>query len=145
MTAAFPPRQSRSVSDHDGDIHAWARRQEAALMEGRPADLDFPHLAQELVALGRSEYRALESALLRLLQHLLKWDHQPSRGCRSWSLTSAVQRRDVDRVLRENHSLVGRRDEAMQSAHRKGRAAMLRETTLARPPSRKATLTPGTT
>ncbi len=130
MTAMVQPAPDVSTPDHDRDLHAWARLQEAALLEGRSADLDLPHLAQEMAALGKSEYRALEGALVRLFQHLLKWDRQPSRRCRSWHLTIEVQRENVEQVLRDNPSLVGRRSEAMQSAYRKGRAAMLRETSL---------------
>lgn len=132
MTAALEGFARAPSPDHGRDVHAWARLQEAALADGRISDLDLANLAQEIAALGRSEYHALESALLRLLQHLLKWDHQPTRRCRSWSLTIEAQRGNIEQILRENPSLRGRRSDAMSNGHRKGRMAMLRETSLSK-------------
>ncbi len=114
----------------DGDIHAWALRQERALREGRSAELDLARLADEIDALGRSEYLRLRSALLRLLQHLLKWDHQPQRRSRSWADTIAEQRERVFDQLRDNPSLKARQAAVFDEAYRKGRTAMLRETGL---------------
>ncbi len=132
MTGALEGLSRRRAADRGGDVHAWARLQEAALADGRISDLDLANLAREMAALGRSEYHALESALLRLIQHLLKWDLQPMRRCRSWSLTIEAQRGNIEQILRENPSLRGRRSDAMSNGHRKGRMAMLREASLSK-------------
>ena len=41
--------------------------------------------------MGAEQYDKLESALEVLLMHMLKWDHQPERRSRSWSLTIQEQ------------------------------------------------------
>jgi hypothetical protein len=49
---------------------------------------------------GMEEYHRLESALRVVMLHLLKWDHQPDRRSRSWTLSILEHRRQVHRQLR---------------------------------------------
>jgi hypothetical protein len=78
---------------------------------------------EELIdAMTRSDRRALQSQLVRLMKHILKWQVQPGFRSRSWqrtirqarraiaeiqedtpSLTDEVIRRLWDRTLREAH------------------------------------------
>ena len=67
---------------------------------------------------------------MQILQHLLKWDHQPERRGRSWVLSIAEHRERVKLLLTEHPSLAGRRSEALQAAYRLGRIAALRDTNL---------------
>ena len=87
------------------------------MREGRFAELDLARLADEIDASGTSEYKAFESALVRLLQHLLKWDFQPERRGRSWALTVRTQRLQVGRALKRSPSLGARRFEIMIDAY----------------------------
>ncbi len=130
MTAVTLREAHPAPIHHDDDIHAWALRQKEALYDGRLADLDLAHLAEEIEALGNSQYRALQSALTRLLQHLLKWDFQPERRARSWSLTISIQRIHASQDLEQSPSLGARRGEILDKAYALGRVAMLRETGL---------------
>ncbi len=51
---------------------------------------------EELIdALSRSEERALESHLIRLMQHIMKWHVQPERRSRSWIATIREARKRV--------------------------------------------------
>jgi hypothetical protein len=58
---------------------------------------------EELIdALSRSEERALESYLIRLMQHVIKWRMQSERRSHSWVATIRETRRQI-RVLQRRH------------------------------------------
>ncbi len=99
------------------DFHAWATEQAALLRAGRLSELDAPHLAEEMEALGRSERNELTSRLAVLLLHLLKWSHQPGLRGRNWELTIKEQRRQLARHLKNNPSLKPWTEEAMAEAY----------------------------
>lgn len=69
---------------YDKDYGAWARRQSELLRAGRFAELDVAHLVEELEDMGRSERNELESRLVILLAHLLKWQFQYGRLAERW-------------------------------------------------------------
>jgi hypothetical protein len=54
---------------------------------------------EELIdALSRSDERALESHLIRLMQHIIKWKVQSERRSPSWVATIREQRRQIRRL-----------------------------------------------
>ena len=55
--------------------------------------------------MGRSDRRELNSRLVVLLVHLLKWRHQPGARSRSWSATITEQRLRIEKMLAESPSL----------------------------------------
>ena len=91
---------------YDEDFYAWTKEQAALLRLGAIQDLDLTHLAEEIESLGKSEMRALESHLEVLLLHLLKWQYQPGGRLtgHSWYDTIVEQRRQIARLLRDNHT-----------------------------------------
>jgi hypothetical protein len=61
---------------------------------------------EELIdALSRSERRALESHLKRLMTHVIKWQVQPERRSRSWRSTILSARQEIARLQRRMPSL----------------------------------------
>lgn len=69
---------------------------------------------EELIdALARSERRALRSQLIRLMQHVIKWQVQPERRSWSWVATIRNVRRDIADIQHETPSLTRRVLEAM--------------------------------
>jgi Domain of unknown function DUF29 len=61
---------------------------------------------EELIdALSRSDRRALESHLTRLLTHVIKWKVQPERRSRSWRNTILNARTAIMRLQRHTPSL----------------------------------------
>jgi len=58
---------------YDEDYYAWVKRQAAALraLSARQVsnDVDWPHLIDEVEDLGKSVVRAVQSALVRLMEH----------------------------------------------------------------------------
>jgi hypothetical protein len=48
-----------------------------------------------LEAMGRSDKKAVESQLIRLMHHIIKWEIQPQKQSRSWILTIKDARREI--------------------------------------------------
>jgi hypothetical protein len=90
---------------YEDDLYGWAQAQAAAVRDGRWADIDVEHLAEEIEDVAGSVKRELRSRLEVLLLHLLKQQYQPERETRSWSLTIAEQAGRVAELLVESPSL----------------------------------------
>lgn len=95
------------------DYAAWAQRHAELLRAGRFAELDLEHLLDELGDMSKSERRELESRLLILLAHLLKWQYQyhllserwrEFRGD-SWRTTIIEQRTRLAKLLKQSPGL----------------------------------------
>jgi hypothetical protein len=80
--------------------------------------------------MGRSEKRALESRLIVLITHLLKWQFQPVRRGKSWELTIKGQRVNCLDVLEDNPSLKNRLDELLARAYYRAKIEAAKETGL---------------
>ncbi len=106
-----------STSLYDSDFYAWANEQAALLRAGKLSAADIEHIAEEIESMGKAEKRELVNRLAVLLQHLLKWQHQPERRGKSWAATVKVQRRDLARHLKDNPSLKAKLDEAIEDAY----------------------------
>ena len=121
-----------AASIYETDFYGWAHQQAALLRAGRMADADIANIAEEIESLGRSERRELVSRLTVLLQHLLKWQHQPERRSKSWQLSIRNARIDFRKHLAENTSLAtpARLDEAIEDAYRHALADAANETGL---------------
>lgn len=90
---------------YERDYAAWLEQQAALARAGKPALLDLANVAEELEDMSRRERRALESQLIRLLMHLLKWQFQPAFRSGSWHLSIRDSRRRIGRILRDSPSL----------------------------------------
>ena len=82
------------------DFHAWAMRNAELIRQGRLAEVDGEHVAEELESMGKSQQRALGSQLTGLVAHLLKWRHQPGGRGASWRNTITLQRIPAHRTGR---------------------------------------------
>lgn len=116
---------------YETDFYSWTQEQAELLRQGRFADIDLENLIEEIETLGRSEYRAFTSALQRLTQHLLKWQYQPEKRSRSWRVTIAHQRIEIEKLLTENPSFKAKLAEAIAFGYRYGRKSACVETTFA--------------
>jgi hypothetical protein len=94
-----------TMIDYQTDYYGWTVEQAGLLKAGQWQEIDIEHLAEEVEAMGRSEKRALESRLVVLITHLLKWQYQPIRRGKSWELTIKEQRLRIVKILRDNPSL----------------------------------------
>ena len=123
---------ARGSARHDEDLYTWVQEQVALLRAGRFDEIDAENIAEELSDVGKSEFRELKSALVLILTHMLKWDHQPGRRSRSWDNTISAQRARFHEALAENPGLKSRRGEALEAAYRVARSEASSETDLPR-------------
>jgi hypothetical protein len=65
-----------NASAYDEDFYAWSMEQARLLRCGEFARLDIENIAEELESMGRGDKRQIESRLVALLAHLLKWQVQ---------------------------------------------------------------------
>ena len=126
---AFSHRPVKPASGlYESDLHAWSREQARLLRAGKLDQIDAENIAEEILDVGKTEYRILESALTVLLTHMLKWDHQPERRSRSWSTTIGEQRVRAEQQLADNTSLKPRTGDAVELAYRRARLRASGET-----------------
>ena len=105
----------------EADLYSWAVRQAQLLRAGRLSEIDPTAIAEEIDDVGEGQYDKFESALRVVLLHLLKWDHQPEKHSRSWTLPILEHRKRAERQLRKNPGLKSRLQEALETAHEEAR------------------------
>ena len=112
------------------DLYSWAVRQSELLRAGRLSEIDAAAIAEEIDDVGEEQYDKLESALRVLMLHVLKWDHQPDRRSRSWTLSILEHRRRIHRQLRGSPGLKSQLGEALEGAYEDARLEAANETAL---------------
>ncbi|RCJ34320.1 hypothetical protein A6769_22955 [Nostoc punctiforme NIES-2108] len=90
---------------YEQDFYAWVEQTAELLRLQHWDTLDLEHLIEEVVDLGKSQQRALQSALRLVLSHLLKWKYQPEPLSHSWQVTITHERLNIDELLQESPSL----------------------------------------
>ena len=105
MARADPVTKERP-SLYERDFYLWLEQQASRLREGRLDEIDVANLLEEIEDMGRSEKRAIESNLVVLLTHLLKYRSQPDQRSSSWHGSIVENRRRLRKLLRENPSLL---------------------------------------
>ena len=123
-------RPSAEAARYDEDFYTWTQEQGARLRAGELDGLDLGNLAEEIESLGRSQFASLVSALRIVLLHMLKFDHQPDRRSRSWTVSIATHREQTLEELEESPGLKSRLDEAVTKAYRRARLEAFGETGL---------------
>ena len=115
---------------YDVDFHDWLMEQADAVRRRSANEIDWENLAEEVESLGRSQRSSLDSHLKRLVQHLLKWEHQPERRTYGWKVTINVQRDAVEGLLKMSPSLKSSVEDIFVHAYASGRREALLETGL---------------
>ena len=95
---------------YEQDFLLWTEEQAAFLREGKFDLLDIDNLVDEVISMGKSEIRELESRMAVLLAHLIKWAWQPAMryNSRSWEATIESQRSKIGRLFKNMPSLRSR-------------------------------------
>ncbi|MEW6492607.1 MAG: DUF29 domain-containing protein [Cyanobacteriota bacterium] len=75
----MPPSQVERQTLYEVDYLRWIETTVEKLRSQDYADVDWENLIEEIEDLGRSERRSLESNLIVVLLHLLKWQYQRDR------------------------------------------------------------------
>lgn len=113
-----------------GDVYGWAIAQAALIRARRFDEIDWVNVADEIESVAKSEIRALTSNLIVLLAHILKWDHQPQRRSRFWSLSINEHRARVEDEIADNPSMKPKLSEVLSRAYRSARSDAASETDL---------------
>jgi hypothetical protein len=118
------------ISNHDSDFYTWTQEQAALLRQGRLSEADIVNLIEEIEDMGISQRRELESRLIVLLMHLLKWQYQADHRSVSWEVTIGRQRLDIQDHLLENPGLQSILSVNFNKAYPKARWEAMGETGL---------------
>ncbi|MFM7886285.1 MAG: DUF29 domain-containing protein, partial [Pseudanabaena sp.] len=93
---------------YEQDFYSWTHQQSELLRQKHFDQLDLSHLIEELTDLGNRHYDQLESRLMQLIAHLLKWKVQHWQRSNSWRATIRVQRTSINKLLLRNPGLKSR-------------------------------------
>ncbi len=112
------------------DFNAWTDQTAQLLREGRWAEVDIEHLIEEVEDLGKRDRRAVVSQLIRLMLHLLKWQHQPERRTDSWLDSITDARVQIELALQDSPSLRSYLAEQVETSYRRARRQATKQTSL---------------
>ncbi len=118
---------------YDSDYQLWLESTINQLRQGDFQAVDWPNLLEELADLGKSERRALESLLTRLLEHLLKltyWQYQRDYNQAGWKKEIRNFRIQIKKILKDSPSLKSYLREILQECYLDARNLLIDETEL---------------
>jgi len=110
----------RNSVNYEEDFYGWTVEQSRLLRSGELSAIDVANIADEI-----------ESRLVVLVMHLLKWRHQPGGRSRRWSATIDEQRLQIEGILGESPSLRPSGAAMLAEVHAIARARTIAETGLA--------------
>ena len=90
---------------YDTDFNAWALGEAQKLKLKQFDRIDLKNLIEEIEDMSKSQRRGLESRLVVLIMHMLKWQVQHEKQCNSWKGTINIQRLKIKGLLKEMPSL----------------------------------------
>ena len=93
---------------YDTDYNQWVEQTAQQLRERQFDCVDWDNLIEEIEDIGKSQKRALESLLTRLLEHLLKlsyWQSEKERSGNHWASEIVNFRYQINKRLKESPSL----------------------------------------
>lgn len=116
------------MNAYEIDYNQWLRSQIECLEQGKWDELDVPHLIEELEGLNASNEHALESYLIVLIAHLLKWEFQPQMRSGSWKASINNSRNRIAKLFKRQPSLKNRVVEFIPDAYAEAREWAATET-----------------
>ncbi len=90
---------------YETDFNLWLTETINLLRNGDIGKLDLENLAEEVEDMGNNRKDALESNLIRVLQHLLKWKYQPQERTNSWKASITEHSLRLTRAFKKSPSL----------------------------------------
>ncbi|OKH28050.1 DUF29 domain-containing protein [Chroogloeocystis siderophila] len=90
---------------YETDYLEWIESTVKKLRSQNYESVDWENLIEEIEDMGRGERRSLESNLIVVLLHLLKWQYQPEYRSGSWESSIIEHRRRIKKLLKESPSL----------------------------------------
>lgn len=102
MTTNLQPTQA---SSYETDYVHWVETTLEHLKAGDYTNVDWVNLLEEIEDMSRRERQSLESNLVIVLLHLLKWQYQPELQSGSWKGSLVEHRRRIRKSLKSSPSL----------------------------------------
>jgi len=90
---------------YEMDFNLWLKETVNLLCKGDVEKLDLENLAEEIEDMENSRKDALESNLIRVLQHLLKWKYQPQKRTNSWKASITEHSLRLNKAFKKSPSL----------------------------------------
>ena len=115
---------------YDQDYVQWIEATLQQLRDRHYERVDWDNLMEEIEDMGKRERRSLESNLVIVLLHLLKWQFQPEQRTGSWSGSIAEHRRRIAKLLRDSPSLTAYIDSIFSDCYEDAREQAYLETGL---------------
>ena len=119
-------------TDIRDDAYAWCFEQAELLRQGRFSEIDIPNVIEELESMGNEKRHSLRSSYRLIIAHLLKWQFQPERRARSWELTIARERINIEDREKDSKSLKNEASQIVEEAYRSAVFLAAKETRLSR-------------
>ncbi|MBW4439829.1 MAG: DUF29 domain-containing protein [Plectolyngbya sp. WJT66-NPBG17] len=89
---------------YETDYLQWIETTVEHLKSGNHSYIDWDNLIEEIEDMGRSEQHRLESNLVIVLLHLLKWQYQSEKRTGSWEASILEHRRRIRKALQASPS-----------------------------------------
>lgn len=102
MTTEVQANQKRL---YETDYLKWLETTIEQLRQQNYSQVDWENLIEEMEGMARQERRSLESNLVVVLTHLLKWQYQPQLRGGSWKGSIVEHRRRIRDSLKDSPSL----------------------------------------
>ena len=93
---------------YETDYNQWVNETVQQLRDRKFDGVDWDNLIEEIEDMGKSQKRALESFLTRLVEHLLKlsyWESEKERNSNHWKSEIVNFRYQIHKRLKESPSL----------------------------------------
>ena len=113
---------------YETDFNLWLSETVNLLRTGELNKLDLENLAEEIEDMGNSRKDALESNLIRVLQHLLKWKYQPQKRANSWKASVTEHSLRLNKAFKKSPSLKVYFDDVLAECYQDARLIASQET-----------------
>ena len=121
---------AESLADlYEADEIAWLETMVDLIADRKHDELDYVHLQEFLTDMAQRERHEVESRLVVLIAHLLKWIHQKKKRTRSWQATIFLQTEELTRIL-QSRTLRNHAEEVLSRMYKGGVKAAAIETGL---------------
>lgn len=90
---------------YETDYLKWIETTVEKLRGKDYSNIDWENLIEEIEDIGRSERSSLESNLIVVVTHLLKWQYQPEFRSGSWKGSIVEHRRRIRKAIKGSPSL----------------------------------------
>jgi hypothetical protein len=122
--------QVNDTTLYEQDYYLWLEKTIHLLKAGQLSALDVDNLIEEIQDMGIRQKNALESNLIVLLMHLLKWRYQPQKRTGSWRRSIREHRRRILKAFRNSPSFKQYFREIFKEAYQEARLQASDETEL---------------